>query len=1031
MILSDISVKRPVFATVVSLLLITFGVAAFFMLPLRELPDITSPKVSVVTTYDGAVASVVETKITNIIEENLSGIESIKFIDSNTSNGMSRISVEFMPDRDMESAANDVREAVSRITRSLPDEADDPVIWKNDGSGEAVLYVNLQSDTLSPLALNDYVERTIKDRLSLVDGVSSVDVMGMQEYVMRIELDPIAMAARDITVSDVRSVLEENNLELSAGDIENTERNLQVRVERDYNQPDDFRRLMIRKTKKRSVYLDDIATINTGAREIKSLFKANGQNTVGLAIVPMSGANPLDVIARVKADVEAFRPFLPKGTTMGWSYDLSVFINSAIWEVYATLAITIALVVLVIYLFLGNFRATLIPAVTVPVSLLSAFIAIHLFGYTINLITLLALILAIGLVVDDAIVVLENIYSHIERGEPPLVAAYLGAKEVGFAVIATTLVLVMTLVPIAFMGGTVGRLFSEYALTLASAVCFSSLIALTLSPMLSSKLLRKHRSSGISQHLDTLFNKLETVYRFVLKASLQKKLISVLLLTGAVVLIAVIYPIVPKSFVPKEDNGSVMLIVRGAEGASYDVMEKSMTEIERRLTPEIGQGTIDNIIMLTPGFSSMGTNSGLMIVSLEDWKKRNESAFALISRLRAMMADIPDVSVFPVIRSSIGGRSQAPVQFVIGGASYEKVSEWSAIMRNKARQNPGLTDIDLDYRETQPQLSVSINKQRAYELGITAQNIGDTLEVMLGGKAVTTFIERGEEYDVFLTSKEESVISPEDFSRLYIRSLDSGRLIRLDNLVSVKEVGKAARLPHYNRNRSITLSASLVGDYALSEALDYLDSVAQEDLPADAMIDYKGESLDYRSNQRSIMIIFSLALIIVYLVLAAQFESFVHPFVVMLTVPLGLAGGLVGLLVAGETLNIYSQLAMIMLIGLVTKNGILIVEFCNQLRDKGMAFEQAVIDSAVMRLRPVMMTALTTVIGALPLLMASGAGSESRVNIGVVVFSGVSVASVLTLFVVPSLYSLLAKHTTSPLIISRKLDDQLGNMHIK
>ncbi|WP_062260890.1 efflux RND transporter permease subunit [Endozoicomonas arenosclerae] len=1026
MMLSDLSVKRPVFATVVSLLLVTFGIVTFLMLPIRELPDTTSPKVSVTTTYDGASAEVVESKITNVIEDQLGGIEGIKAIESSSSHGNSRINIEFNPDRDMDSAANDVREALSRITWRMPDEAESPVVWKDDGSGESILMITLKSERMSPIELTDYAQRTLQDRLGLVDGVSSAEIFGIREYVMRVELDPLAMAARQITASDIQNALEWDNVELPAGELNSKQRSLQVRVIRDYNTVEDFRRLVVRQDGSSTVYLSDVASIRTDAKDTESLAKANGQNVVTLGIVPLSSANPLTVVKNVKAEIEAFRPFLPEGAELSTTYDASVFIEGAINEVYQTLFITVGLVILVLYIFLGSARATLIPAVTVPVSLISAFIVIYALGYSINLLTLLALILAIGLVVDDAIVVLENIHRHLEEGEPPLVAAWKGAREVGFAVIATTVVLVMTFVPIVFMSGTIGRLFSEYALTLAGAVVFSSLIALTLSPMLGSKILKLNvKPSRLNQLTERGLGKIEQLYERGLTAFIRHKWLGAGILAGSLALSALLYPMIPQTFTPPEDRGVVFVMVKGPEGASYQSMEDSMLDIESRLLPELDNGPLQFMFMQTPGWGGRGNNSGMLIVGMDDWADRDMSVFELAKKIRQLTSDIPNVSAFPVMRSSIGGRSQAPIQFVLGGGSFDELVEWSDLLMEKASENPGLTDLDLDFNQNQPQLEVSINKERAQQLGVSADEIGSTLEIMLGGVTATTFMERGEEYDVYLKAPDDTFLTAEDLASLYVRSHTTGALIRMDNLVSVEEVGKAAQLRHYNRNRAITLSASLEDGYSIGEALDYLDKLVVDNLPQEATVDYKGESLDYRSNQSSILMIFGLAMLIVYLVLAAQFESFIHPLVVMLTVPLGLAGALAGLLLAGETLNIYSQLALIMLIGLATKNGILIVEFANQLRDQGLAFEKAVIQASKLRLRPILMTALTTVAGAVPLLLSTGAGAESRFTIGVVVFCGVLISSLLTIFVVPAMYTLLAKKTTSPEHVSQQLEQQL------
>ena len=982
----------------------------------------------VYTGYDGASAEVIESKITNVIEDQLGGIEGVRFIESTSRNGTSRINIEFSPDRDMETAANDVREAMSRVIWRLPDEAESPIVWKNDGSGETILNVSLQSDTMSLIELTDYAERTLQDRLSLVDGVSSVDVMGAREYVMRIELDAQAMAARQITTSDVRSALRRDNVELPAGELTDSLRTLPVRVNRDYNTINDFRRLLIRQDGSSKVYLEDIASIRTEAKEIETLAKANGRNVLSLGIVPLSQANPLEVIQNVKDEIEAFTPFLPEGTYMTTTRDSSIYIQSAIDEVYATLAMTIALVILVLYIFLGNLRATLIPAVTVPVSLISAFIVIHLLGYSINLLTLLALVLAIGLVVDDAIVVLENIHQHLERGEPPLVAAWKGAREVSFAVVATTVVLVMTFVPIVFMEGSVGRLFSEYAMTLIGAVVFSSLIALTLSPMMSSQLLKLNvKPSKASLLIEKAHQWLTNVYRKALVKVLKFQWTGLLLLLASLGVTALLYPMIPQTFTPSEDRGEFIVIVKGPEGANYDSMEESMLQLESKLLPHLGEGVLKYLFVRSPGWGgNSGSNSGILIGTLEDWDDRDVSAAEVMGQVRQLMAGIPNVRAIPVMRSTIGGRSEAPIQFVLGGGSFDQLVEWADVIAEKARENPGLRDVDIDFNQNQPQLEITIDRERAQELGVSAEEIGATLETMLGGVTDTTFMERGEEYDVFLRAKEEAFNSALDLASLYVRSHTTGELIRLDNLVSVEEVGKAAMLKHYNRNRAITISASLVGNYSIGEALEFLDQQVVEHLPPEAIVNYKGESLDYRSNQSAIFFVFAMAMLVVYLVLAAQFESFVHPLIVMLTVPLGISGALFGLYISGETLNIFSQLAMIMLIGLSAKNGILIVEFINQLRDQGLAFNEAVLEASALRLRPILMTALTTVVGAIPLLLATGAGSEFRFSIGVVVFAGVAVSSLLTLFVVPSMYALIARRTTSPDHITRALEKALA-----
>ena len=1027
MILSELAVKRPVFATVISLLLITFGLVSFQFLSIRELPDVTAPGVNIRTTYDGASGEIIETKITNPIEDSLGGIDGIQSIESTSANGSSNISVTFVPGTDIEIGANDVREAVARVSRRLPDEADAPIVFKNNGRGDAILRISVLSNTMSLVKLTDYAERVLTERLSLVPGVSSVDVGGAREYVMRIDLNTNAMTLRGITAGDVETALRRENVEMPGGKIDGAHRTIPVRVIRDYDTAESFQKLVIRQDGQSTVYLQDIARVYTGAKVVDSLSKTNGRNSISLSIVPITDANPVDVVRDVKAEIEAFTPFLPEGTTLITTFDASLFIDGAINEVENTLLVTIALVILVLYIFLGNVRATLIPAVTVPVSLISAFIMIYIMGYSINLLTLLALVLAIGLVVDDAIVVLENIYRHLEMGKTPLVAAWQGSREVGFAVIATTVVLVATFIPIVFMEGTIGKLFSEYALTLAGAVVFSSLIALTLSPMMGSKLLKLNvKPSRFNRWSEHNLRRMESSYRKLLTIFVKQRMLSAVLLLGSLVATVVLYPIIPKTFTPAEDRGVLFIMVSGPEGASYDTMEESMTQIEKMLLPKVGQDVINSLFLMTPAWGNRGSNSGVMILDLKHWHDRTTSVAELANQLRRELSTIPNVRAFPVMFSSIGGRSEEPVQYVLSGGSFEQLNTWSEQLKTIAESNPGLTDISLDYNRNQPQMEITIDKERAQLLGVSTEAIGSTLEIMLGGITATTFVENGEEYDLFLKAPDDTILSAQDLAKLYVRSHTTGELIRLDNLVTTKEVGNAAQLRHYNRNRAITLSASLTNDYQLGDALDFLDKAVVDNLPSEAMVNYKGESYEYRHNQSSIMMIFILAMIVVYLVLAAQFESFIHPFIVMLTVPLGLSGALAGLLITGETLNIYSQLAMIMMIGLATKNGILIVEFINQLRDDGKEFTEAIIDASVLRLRPVLMTAFTTVISAIPLILATGPGAESRVTIGVVIFFGVLISSLLTVLIIPAMYALMAKGTQSPEFIAHQLEAELN-----
>lgn len=1026
--ISDLSIARPVLATVLSLMLCVFGLISFLELPLREMPDTTSPVVTVRTSYTGASATVLEVQVTKRLEDELSGISDVKYISSSTSDGSSSITIEFDPSRDLDSAASDVREAVARASRKLPDEADAPVVTKDTGRNDVILWITLRSTGMSPLTMGDYAENVLADRFSLLDGVSSVVVGGRKERVMNVRLDPVAMAARGVTVADIRAALRSQNVELPAGVLENTQQNYAARIQRNYDEATNFKQLSIRRIDADSrVYLSDVAEVWEGEKPENTLFRSNGKNVVGMGIVKQSQANTLDVVNEVKKAITAQQPFLPDGAELTWTYDSSVFIDSAIDEVYQTLLITISLVVLVIYLFLGQVRATLIPAITVPVSLISAFIAAYALGYSVNLITLMALIMAIGLVVDDAIVVLENIYHHLERGRSPLAAAYYGTREVGFAVIATTLTLVAVFVPIVFMGGIIGRIFTEFAVLLSAAVVFSSIVALTLSPVMSFKVLKPHQApTPLARRFNAAFAKLEQGYRRLLSKGKGRPWWAPVVMIGALALTGWLLTQVPQSLTPNEDRGAVFVLVRGAEGASFERMSVAMGEIEQRLSPLRDEGIATNLTVRTPGFGG-GVNSGMVIISLETWNKRSVPAEQVVGRIRQLTGDVADVLVIPILPSSIRGGSSSPVEFVLGGSDYDELYQWAEQLRTLAQDNPGLSDVDLDYAQTKPELLIDVDQVRAAKLGISVTDVADSLNVMLGGQAITTYERQGDEYDVYLKGQQALFREIGDVGGIYLRS-GTGELVSLDNLVTLTEQGTSPSLNHYNRKKSITLSANLVGNYSLGEALDYLDQQVREHLPENAIADYKGESLEYKNNQSDMAFVFGLALVVVFLILAAQFESFVHPFIVLLTVPLGLVGGLLGLYFADMSLNAYSQIAMVMLIGLVTKNGILIVEFANQLRDRGVAFDEAVIEGSVRRLRPILMTAFTTIIGAIPLILASGAGAESRQAVGIVVFTGVSLATLLTLFIVPAMYRLLARGTKSPEHQQRLLEAALHDV---
>jgi multidrug efflux pump len=1026
MMLSDISIKRPVFASVVSLLLIAFGLVAFDRLTLREYPNIDPPVVSIRTTYPGAAANIVETRITKVIEDRISGVEGIRYIESSSENGISNIVVQFDTGYDMNAAANDIRDRVARAVGNLPDEADPPEVQKVSSDEDVILWFNFAGENMTMPELSDYAQRYLIDRFSVIDGVARVRIGGEQRYAMRIWLDRRELAARNLVVNDVEAALRAENVELPAGSIESLERQFTVRMARSYRTVDEFSRLVIKRgADGHLTRLGDIAKVEKGTEEDRNLFRGNGVTQVGIGIVKQSTANTIDVARGAKAERDRINAILPKGMSLEDSYDSSIFVERAIHEVYITLGIALALVVLVIYLFLGSVRAMLVPAVAVPVSIIATFTVLAALDFSVNMLTLLALVLAIGLVVDDAIVVLENIVRHIEeKGKTPLLAAVDGTREVGFAVIATTLVLIAIFVPIIFLKGDVGRLFSEFAITMAAAVAFSSLVALTLSPMLCSKVLTRNESkNNFVGKIDQGMMRLRGQYQRAIRFCLQHTKVIVVLF--ALLILAMFYVVrnLPSEYAPREDRGTFFVQVNGPEGASYAYMEQYMTEIEARMMEYVEAGEINRLMVRAPrGFGVVESfNTGMIVAVMNDWSLRRD-AFTVMDEIRAKLADLPGVTAAPVMRQGFGSQAQKPVQFVLGGGTYAELAEWRDILLEKLEENnPGLTAIDWDYKETKPQIEVLIDSNRAADLGVSVSNVGRTLEAMLGSRRATTYIDDGEEYDVIMQGERHEQRTTTSLENMYVRSERSGELIPLANLVTLNEMADASRLNRYNRMRSLTIEANLANNLALGDALAHLNALVREHLPPTAMVDYKGLSRDYQTAGGSIMFIFLLGILITFLVLAAQFESYVHPFVIMLTVPLAIMGGMLGLYVTGSSLNLYSQIGLIMLVGLAAKNGILIVEFVNQMRDRGVEFTDALLEASSARLRPILMTSLTAVAGAVPLVISSGAGAETRFVIGTVVIAGVIVATILTLFLVPVAYSLLARNTGSPGDVARQL----------
>lgn len=1026
MILSDVSVKRPVFATVLSLMLVAFGIMSFNQLPLREYPDTSPPIVSVSTTYPGASAEVVETQVTELIEDQINGIDGIEAINSSSVDGSSRISVEFEVGTDIEAAANDIRDKISRVARSLPEDVDPPRIAKADSEARPIQWFNLTSSQLTYLELNDYANRYIVDQFAVLNGVANVNVSGNGGFAMRVWLDRVALAARGLTVVDVQSALRRENIELPAGSIDSRDMEFSVRVQRIYQNTDDFERLVIaRGADNALVTLGEVARVELGSANERSLYRGNGVDAVGIGIVKQSNANSLEVLRGAEALAERIRPTLPDHMGLETSSSDAEFIENAISSVYSTIFVTMGLVSLVIYMFLGSLRVMLIPVVTIPVCLLSAFIVLSGFNLSINLITLLALVLCVGLIVDDSIVVLENIQRRVEEGEAPLLAAFNGSRQVAFAVIATTAVLIAVFVPVVFLEGNLGILFYELAVAICGAVIISSVLALSLTPMMCSKLLKSEpRENWLTRKVNSGFRWLQAGYHDALEVCLRYSWVVFASLLLVMVGIYGLFQQLPSAFAPSEDQGVIFSNMAGPEGANLDYMEEQVDAVQASVMTMVNAGDVENIVTMTPGWGGGGgVNSGISIISLPPWETRDKATSEVMAELNQEWAKIPGIRAFMFMRSGLGrGGGGQPVQFVIGGRSYDELVQWRDQIMTQAQDSGLFTRMDSDFNETKPSLTVRVDQVRAADLGVSTQAIGQTLQAMMSESRVTTFADAGEEYDVILQAEDSQRASPDDLTNIYVRSDTSGELIPLANLIQVDNSAGPTALNRYNRIRSITLSAGLAPGVDLDTGLTYLENLVAEQLPEYAQIDYKGESLDLRASEGGLATVFLLALLVVFLVLAAQFESFIHPLVIMTTVPLAIFGALIGLLLTDNSLNIYSNIGLVILVGIASKNGILIVEFANQLRDQGKEFSAALTQACDQRLRPVLMTAFSTLMGAIPLILATGAGSESRVLLGIVIFSGVLMTTITTLFVVPVVYNLLARNTGSPEAVAQKLE---------
>lgn len=1012
--LSLVSIKRPVFASVMSFTILLFGIISFIRLPVREYPDIDPPIVSVVATYRGASPSVVETEITNVLEEQFATLEGVKTMTSSSREQGSVITIEFELRRNVDEAANDVRDRVARVRGRLPREIDDPVISKVDANAQAIVWLALSSDRHSGLELTDVADRILKDRLQRLAGVGSVIIGGERRYAMRIWLDPLRVAAYGLTTQDVEQAIRRENAEIPAGRVEGLEREFSVRTRGELSTPEEFGAIIITQQGDHLVRLRDIAEVNVGAEDDRTIARYNGQNAVGLGIVKQSKASTVDVAAEVRNALNDLRGLLPAGMRLDTAFDSSVFINESIDEVQQTLIIAMCLVVLVVFAFLKSLRATTIPTVAIPISIIGAFTVAYFAGFTVNILTLLALVLAIGMVVDDAIVVLENIYRHMEMGKSRMQAAIDGSKEIGFAVVATTLALVAVFVPLAFLTGSVGRLFHEFGISLAVAILISGFVALTLTPMLSSKILRPlhHASdSWASRSFDAFFEVLDRRYHRILQGALRRKRWMLGAAAAIVALIVLLFRFVPSELAPVEDRSVAFGIVIAPEGATLQYTDRYMQEVERRLLALPERAGLFTAVGL--GFGGPGrVTNGFLFLRLKPRGERTKTQQQIVQELFPQLISIPGVLAFVINPPSLGGTfSSSPVEYVLQAESYEELNTAVGVMMAEASKLGYLVNLDTDLRLNKPQLDLTVDRERASGVGVSLADIGSTLETFLGGRVVTNFKRGTKQYDVILQMKPAARSTPESIRDIYIRG--SRGLVQLANVVRVEETLAPKELNHYNRVRSAKLTATLVPGVTIGKALADLDRIAAEMLPATMKRDFAGQSLEYKTSSSALYVMFMLAVVFIYLVLAAQFESWIHPLTILLAVPLAVFGALLTLFVFGQTLNIYSQIGLIMLIGLVTKNSILIVEFANQLRARDMPMTEAVIEAAAIRLRPILMTSFSTIFGILPLAIGLGAGAEARRPLGLAVVGGMLFSTFLTLVLVPVIYTLLARFTSS------------------
>ncbi|MDC0436359.1 efflux RND transporter permease subunit [Candidatus Pelagibacter sp.] len=1039
MYITDVSIRRPVVAWVMSLILIVFGIFVFSKLPVRELPDgLQPPIVQIKVDYKSASAPIIDQEVTQVIEDVVGGAEGIKNIDSSSENGSSTIKVEFNTDIDLDNAANDIRERVARIVDNLPSEANAPQILKQAAGFTTTMWLSVTSSTWNDLDLGDYTERYLVDQFSSVKNVGRIMTGGLRDLSVRVWIDPIKLAANNLTIQEVEDALRKENISLPAGTLEANNIDLTLNLDKSYDDINKLKQLPIKKIKNSIIRLSDIANVEFGPVSEKTLFKAQTKNalnqkTVGIGIYAKSGASTVELSKDIRKKIIEVKKTLPDGVNMEVAFDRATYVGTAIQEVYKTLIIAFILVVAIIYLFLGNLKAVIVPAIALPVSLIASFLGIYLFGLSINIFVLLSFILAIGIITDDSVIMTDAIYRRIENGETPLVAAYKGSKQISFAIIATTLILVAVFLPLIFIDGIAGTLFRETAIALSFSIIVSSFVALTLSPMLGSKfLIKKPKQNFVVVKFDKFFRSFSKFYQETLLFWLNKKKIVVSFLILTIIGSSLLYNFTKKELLPMEDRGVYLVIGFTDEGSSFEYTEKRAEDVEKRLIPllQAKNSPYKRFIMRVPGFGSNKNsfNSFIIIALLDDWKNRKQSSQTVMRQAIGKIVTVPETVAFPISPQSIRVSSyNKPVQMVLLGNSYEELEKKQNIIISKLRKNKNLSRIESDYSRNKPEIKLSINKNRAKDLGVSTQSIGKTLETLYGGKTVTKFNKLGKEYPIILQQYLVDRRNKEGLTKIFVRSNTTGKLISLANLVEFKEEGSAKKLARYNRQRAVTISANISEDYTLSEAIKYLEQTLSES-QINNQIAWKGKSEELKETSNELFIIFGLALLTAYLVMAATFNSFIHPFIIVLTVPLALFGGLIFILFLNSSINIFSQIALVILIGISTKNSILIVDYANQLRATGKNIESSIKEACDLRFRPIMMTSISTMIAMLPLVIGNigpGAGETSRLAVGATILGGMIISTFFTLYVTPTMYLALAKNTKRIDAVDIELKKQL------